>query len=85
MRKRKLLSPTAQRAARKRLKQLLGERARRAFSDVFNEVFPLHAEASPHGSGHDFYRWHLQAMRKELEEREAAPEGLCALRLRDRA
>lgn len=66
-------SRAAQRAARKAVKQALDEHARRAFSDVFNDVFPLHAAAAPHGSARPFYRWYLEAMRRELEVREAAP------------
>lgn len=68
-------NPLSPRAARQHVKKVLAERARRAFSNVFNEVFPLAAAAQPQGSSVSYVRWYLQAMRSELDARESTSMG----------
>lgn len=59
-------------AARARIKAALAKAASRAFSDVFNSVFPLAARETPNGTTKHFKLWFLDAMRTCLERYEEA-------------
>lgn len=64
--------PRSTRAARARVKAVLAEGAERAFSAVFDEAFRLYAREVPAGNLSHFKRWYLEALRHELDWREAA-------------